>query len=549
MSGPIKIKTQVIAQDTFPGAYIEPEWSRVSLIQQAPSYAMRLVLGAKVVEAPRGRSDYICLVFEGIEYVIHISNYKYVCELARNYIATELEAKGECTSLSPELAQKFRFEPNFVINGMEYCTQLAIQLYDIPIEKTKMLWVVPDLSACGYYRSRQPFLYQQTKEVFFTESTEFANYNTMSWFDAFVIHRVPLDYVLAIFQNLKAAGKVILYEFDDDLFNIPDWNHNQVRHDAVALERARVAIKMADLIICSTEALREVSNRPEIAMVGPNLIDLNDVGQPLKCERVLDERIAGYKVDIKHSRNRENPSLKFVHPHKPTVHRWDGNVEPVRILWTGSNTHDQDLEEVVDAVISTGNKFGIGVLFIFFGYCPHQFIEAVTMAGNTKPKFIVKEEYQHLVYYVEPTPYSKYMATIRDINPDFAICPLSDVPFNMSKSPLKILELGALGIPCIATNYGPYELIRDHEDGLLVSVGDKAGWKYAIEKLVVGIELRLNLAKVIRERVVREYSWQNDSKQRAQWDGIFARVHDIAQERRAAFNEQLARLQVEDVES
>lgn len=544
MSGPIKIKTQAISQDTFPGAYIEPEWSRVSLIQQVPSYAMRLVLGAKVVEAPRGRSDYVEIVFEGIEYVLHISNFKFIREVAKQCIQSQLEASGKCIALSPEVAQKLRYEPDFIINGMEFCRDVAIQLYDVPLEKSRMLWVVPDITACGWYRSRKPHAYQQSNDSFFSESTEFANYNSMAWFDCFVIHRVPLDYVLAIAQNLSAAGKVIVYEFDDDLFNIPDWNHNQSRHTAEALERARVGMKLADIIICSTEQLVEVCNKPEAAMVGPNLIDMQDIGLALECSRQINQQVLGYKAKITESKTRSQPRIEFIHPTKPMLHEFPESAKnPIRILWTGSNTHDEDLQDIVDVVVSIGNKYGLAVVFVFFGYCPNQFLEAITLAGNTKPKFVVKPEYQHLIYYVDPVPFHKYLAALREIDPDIAICPLTEDQFNLSKSSLKILELGAFGIPVIATDYGPYSILKSYEDGILISLGDKTGWKDAIEKLIKDVDLRIKLGRNLRKRISLEYSWNNPSEQRDKWDAIFTRINDLVQSRRQEFYERISELQ------
>jgi glycosyltransferase involved in cell wall biosynthesis len=51
---------------------------------------------------------------------------------------------------------------------------------------------------------------------------------------------------------------------------------------------------------------------------------------------------------------------------------------------------------------------------------------------------------------------------------DVSLAPLRPSVFNMSKSPLRCLEAAALGIPVVASDYGPYAaFVRDGETGLL----------------------------------------------------------------------------------
>jgi glycosyltransferase involved in cell wall biosynthesis len=51
---------------------------------------------------------------------------------------------------------------------------------------------------------------------------------------------------------------------------------------------------------------------------------------------------------------------------------------------------------------------------------------------------------------------------------DVNLVPLRPSVFNLSKSPLRCLEAAALGIPVVASDYGPYAaFVRDGETGLL----------------------------------------------------------------------------------
>lgn len=529
MTSPIQVKTQAISQDTFPGAYIEPKWSRMSMIQQSAPYAIRFLLGAKVIYSPLGRTDFVQLNFEGMTYCLHVDNFLIVKELAAQ-LAAKWIADGHYTG--SQFFEQVRQQSNLIIDGLQYLSNVAVQMYDIPLEKTRMIWMVPDMGACGYYRSKRPQQYQAEtcQDIIYTESNEFANYSTISWFDAFVLHRVPPPYVLGIFQNLKAADKLIVYEFDDDLFNIPEWNHNHSKHDAVALQLARVAINLADLVVCSTEPLAEVSGRPDVAMVGPNLIDFSSGNfKSLKCDRKLNELAMGYTPQ-----EIEGETL-FAHPEKSPVARFETPVDPIRILWTGSSTHDKDLEEVIPAIKQLIDFYGIAVSFIFFGYCPSEFLETIMLPGNTNPKLVVKPEYRFRINYIEQTQFNQYIPMIRELDPDFAICPLTEHPFNLSKSPVKILELGALGIPVIASDYGPYSDFR----GIIPIVNPGQRWVKQIDHLIIYEELRVAFGKSLREYIYNHHSWQTDSPRRKQWDRIFQRIHNLVQEKRARLYERI----------
>jgi glycosyltransferase involved in cell wall biosynthesis len=58
-----------------------------------------------------------------------------------------------------------------------------------------------------------------------------------------------------------------------------------------------------------------------------------------------------------------------------------------------------------------------------------------------------------------------YLRTI-DFDFDIGLSPLRDTQFARSKSPLKALEYGALGIPVVAANVEPYaSFVRHGETG------------------------------------------------------------------------------------
>jgi colanic acid/amylovoran biosynthesis glycosyltransferase len=73
--------------------------------------------------------------------------------------------------------------------------------------------------------------------------------------------------------------------------------------------------------------------------------------------------------------------------------------------------------------------------------------------------------------------------------------------------PVALMEAMAMGIPCVTTSIaGIPELIRDKEDGLLVSASSAESLACAIESLLVDRELRERLGAAGRERVIARYN-------------------------------------------
>jgi hypothetical protein len=82
---------------------------------------------------------------------------------------------------------------------------------------------------------------------------------------------------------------------------------------------------------------------------------------------------------------------------------------------------------------------------------------------------------------------------------DIAVAPLADVPFNRSKSPIRALEMGALGIPIIAANLLPYsDYVIDGKTGYLVSSEDE--FEQRLKELIHDPDARAELGAAGREQ-------------------------------------------------
>ncbi len=75
----------------------------------------------------------------------------------------------------------------------------------------------------------------------------------------------------------------------------------------------------------------------------------------------------------------------------------------------------------------------------------------------------------------------------------------------LGKSGLKAIQYMALGLPTVATKVGTTPLLITHGvDGLLVESDEE--WALELERLVNDSELRRELGKAARAKVVQKYS-------------------------------------------
>ncbi|MGK9451353.1 glycosyltransferase [Acidithiobacillus caldus] len=103
-----------------------------------------------------------------------------------------------------------------------------------------------------------------------------------------------------------------------------------------------------------------------------------------------------------------------------------------RVGWVGGVSHLGDLELIQDVVKATSKEID----WVFMGMCP--------------------ESLQPYVTFVKPVPFDQYPAKVASLGLDLALAPLEDHPFNLGKSHLRVLEMGILGIPVLATDILPY---------------------------------------------------------------------------------------------
>lgn len=285
--------------------------------------------------------------------------------------------------------------------------------------------------------------------------------------DIVVFHRPNDDRGMKIADQLRKAGKKIVFENDDTYKHL---DHIKLKEILGKLDGAIDRfIEDADLVTCSTEFLAQEYRKlnPNVVVL-PNCVDPDDWPEP--------ERNEGPKVRI-------------------------GLIGSV-----GTNNDVKDFKHVLDALDKRAD-----VQLVLFSL-PRQ--DETTMKSV---QAVYQGEYNFWAgYNVEwqPfTPVADYMEMLNSLRLDMMVIPRKNDYFNHCKSNLKFLEASMLEIPVIAQGYtdglSPYQV--DSEDASYMKiVVDNNNWMPVIEEMIQNKDERRALGKAAHDYVVEKYSIANN---------------------------------------
>ncbi|MFD4830115.1 glycosyltransferase [Streptomyces uncialis] len=270
-----------------------------------------------------------------------------------------------------------------------------------------------DDHGCGAYRVRFPFEGLAGLGHTVEHSTRLPAHVREDATTVVVGQRVCKPGPSELWQALAQQGRRLVYELDDDLFSVDA--SSPLAHDFYSQPDIRANIRrnieVAAAVTVTTEPLAEL-----VARWNPNV-------------HIVPNAVPDWLVD-----------------HTPPV-RDDGTVT---IGWGGSATHDMDFDQVR------------GPLGQFLRRRPSAVLHCIgvdyTRGLRLRPA---------------QARYTPWIARTENfltaIDYHVAIAPLRPHVFNQSKSALKALEAGALGIPVVASAVRPYEdYVRHGETGYLV---------------------------------------------------------------------------------
>jgi glycosyltransferase involved in cell wall biosynthesis len=159
-------------------------------------------------------------------------------------------------------------------------------------------------------------------------------------------------------------------------------------------------------------------------------------------------------------------------PNGIDMKRWDlkNNTKKsyVTIGWEGADAHTHDQEVLLPVIQEITRKYGKKVRFKFVG-------------GEMSPEIM---KIPGIMVVPQWVPVDEYPASKANHGFDIELAPLRDTQFNRGKSNLRYLEAGALKIPTVASDIGPYKSIT----GLKCSTTED--WIQALSTLIEREDVR-----------------------------------------------------------
>lgn len=305
---------------------------------------------------------------------------------------------------------------------------------------TKVFGWLCDHSGCGYYRVKQPFNALKAKGHDVSCDGNMPSDVALGAADVVIAQRVVLPGPSEWIQKVARKGhtKVVL-EFDDDLWNIE--GTSPIAHGFFNLEmqdRARQNLAVADLVTTTTDHL---ANRLSEYTTAPI--------------EVIPNHVSSWLVD-----------------HEP-----ERAADVTTIGWAGSATHLGDWAELSSELRRFLQR--------------NQGVELHTMGVDLATRW---PKTRHTGWHNGIDDY------LRAIDFHIGLAPLRPSLFNKSKSALKAMEYGALGIPVVASNCGPYaDYVRHGETGFLVDRPHE--WPIYLRQLLEDRDLREEMGRKARSHV------------------------------------------------
>lgn len=293
-------------------------------------------------------------------------------------------------------------------------------------------------SGCGFYRIVLPF--EQLKahgwDVRWQAGTPPPE---VGKYKLVVAERLDNPQVMGLWRRMRQRHRLV-YEIDDDVWNVDPANAgaHKVYSRLSVQDVVENCCAVADMITVTTQPLAE-------------LVRTRTGNQNVK---VIPNYIPESVLAIQRPRQKN-----------------------ITIGWTGGASHTWDVAMIARPV------------------------RAVMNANPSLRLHIVGSDFRPTVGHLHAR-FTNWEPDPRDYYPrldfDIGLAPIAPTAFNESKSYLKALEYGALGIPVIASDFGPYqEYVVDGVTGFLVKTAKQ--WRERIRELVADESLRETMGAKARE--------------------------------------------------
>lgn len=324
-------------------------------------------------------------------------------------------------------------------------------------EPIKMIVYRGDRAACWYYRIHAPLghVAKNHQDEYSITVSGMIDKRQLGEYPLVLLQRQYMPEVLGPIIDAKKLGAKLIYEIDDDLFNIPKWNS---AYPILGKKSVREGVKrflsVVDALFVTSEHLAKVY-------------------EPY-CKKVY---VLPNSVDY-----------EFFYPSPRN------SAKPV-VCWQGSMTHEKDLKIMGDGIFDLAQDDRIQ-LKMWCGF----------KQGTQEPIFDVPGAHT-----IQLVPFEAFYPMFSQMDADVGLAPIAAIPFNRGKSNLKFLEYTAQGAVTVASSFGPYkDTIVDGETGVLVS--DNREWYDATMWLIEEPEERARILANARTFVKENYDISKNYK-------------------------------------
>jgi hypothetical protein len=327
-----------------------------------------------------------------------------------------------------------------------------------------------DVQGCGTIRCIYPYflLNHYRKKDLQVHAMYLLNYIVESDFYkdfAFVqFQRSATEQHLKLIQHFKHVTQKkypipVVYEIDDMLFNIPEWNYASIFYNQNE-DLIKKMMSSCDAMVTSTAKLKEV-----------------------------------YSPYCKKISVIPNHLPKFIWGEVFPAHDYKDEKEKIKILWAGSQNHFAMKEIQGDKV--QGGDFGKELM---------NFIRKTVDKYEWHLMGAIPQELASVKNKIHFYPWEnifQYPAKIKSIEPDICLAPLQDLEFNRGKSNIKCLEYTAVGAVGVYSDVTPYKFmsLRSKTDEEMIA---------HVEKLAGDIDYRAKIFRKDYQRIKPQLWWEEN---------------------------------------
>lgn len=294
-----------------------------------------------------------------------------------------------------------------------------------------------DESGCAWYRTVVPMTGMQRLGL--VDRTEWGMVATVEELlsrDVLVAQRTCNESANPMLWSLAEAGYQWTYDLDDMLWGVEP--SNRIAYDFYSQDWVQ------DTLRRTLDAAAQVTvSTPELA----NELELLGHGD---------------KVTVLPNTVPELPGLAR-DPDDAPVDRNGRRTRPLRVLWAGSRTHDQDLQIIRYTTKKLVERGEIELVLMGVEYR-----DIIPWASGVLPW----------------VPNHEYLQTIASVGADVMLCPVKPSAFNACKSHLKALDAMAAGLIPLASDYPTYNRLITHGENGLLARWNEHDWHKKLQSLV-----------------------------------------------------------------